>query len=144
MRGVGDLQVDLYYLATGVSMMQAVFGFVLMPLMAFPAFGGIPLNEVRALGDTSTCRCWVVLSICMYGGLDLCFGLLRRVDSCVLCVPGAIADVPGVAVLPRHQLAARRRLPDRPRRHAQVSLPSMCASICMSFVYTNALGAPML
>lgn len=89
--------MDLYYLAAGVTTAQAVFGFLLMPLMALPAFGGIPMSQV---GDcmhppcqtqgprAATCQLAYVPAVACLG---LCLWWCRFLCSCTRAgsVPGA-------------------------------------------------------
>lgn len=39
-------QLDLFYLTTFVSLIQVLFGFLFLPLLQVPAFGGVPIREI--------------------------------------------------------------------------------------------------
>jgi drug/metabolite transporter (DMT)-like permease len=45
-RTSSDLHVDIYLLSTIVSVFQVLFGFLFIPILALPGFGGIPLSEI--------------------------------------------------------------------------------------------------
>eukprot|EP00615_Pteridomonas_danica_P008497 CAMPEP_0114363230 /NCGR_PEP_ID=MMETSP0101-20121206/26395_1 /TAXON_ID=38822 ORGANISM="Pteridomonas danica, Strain PT" /NCGR_SAMPLE_ID=MMETSP0101 /ASSEMBLY_ACC=CAM_ASM_000211 /LENGTH=378 /DNA_ID=CAMNT_0001509737 /DNA_START=312 /DNA_END=1445 /DNA_ORIENTATION=+ len=41
-----DLHVDIYLLSALVAVFQVIFGFMFIPILALPGFGGIPLAEI--------------------------------------------------------------------------------------------------
>jgi len=44
--GFAQYHVDLYYLTTSVSAIQVLLGFVFLPALQLPAFGGVPLKSI--------------------------------------------------------------------------------------------------
>lgn len=41
-----SVHTDIYYLTTCVSTIQVLFGFMFLPMLALPMFGGVPFNDI--------------------------------------------------------------------------------------------------
>eukprot|EP00808_Paulinella_micropora_P025924 g9735.t1 len=41
-----DTTLDVYYMTTSITIFQTIFGFLSLPLLALPGFGGVPLSDV--------------------------------------------------------------------------------------------------